>query len=139
MKRKIEYIVIHCTAGGKNQSVESIQHYWKNVLEWKKPGYHRLVMGDGSIEKLADFQDVVNGVKGHNHNSIHISYTGGQFEDDRTEEQKSGILDCIYEALKWVDNPKHVIIQGHRDFLTPGINWKDCPQFDCSEYEWITV
>lgn len=140
MKRKIDYIVIHCTAGGKHQSVESIQHYWKSVLKWKNPGYHAIVLANGEIVWIADFNRIVNGVKGFNYNSIHFSYTGGQFEDDRTQDQKAGLLNCIYTALKWVGLPenKSIIIQGHRDFLTPGVNWKDCPQFNArDEYEWV--
>lgn len=142
MKRHIDYIVIHCTAGGKNQSVESIQNHWRNVLGWSSPGYHAIVLADGEIAWLADFNAVTNGVRGYNHNSIHFSYTGGQFEDDRTEEQKAGLINCIQTALEWIGYPENseVIIQGHRDFLTPGINWKDCPQFSAApEYSWMTV
>lgn len=140
--RKIDYIVIHCTAGGKNQSLESIRSWWHSPppqgLGWKNVGYHWLVMGDGSIVKLADIQQVTNGVRGFNHNSIHIAYTGGMHEDDRTEAQKAAILDCIFMSIsqcaKHGYKPK---IQGHRDF--PNVK-RDCPQFDAiKEYEWILI
>jgi N-acetylmuramoyl-L-alanine amidase len=133
--RNIKYIVIHCTAGHKNQSVESIKSWWKQ-LGWKNVGYHFLVMGDGSVERLADLDKVTNGVAGYNSNSIHISYTGGMVKDDRTDAQKASILLCIKEALEYAVKggtvPK---ILGHRDF---GVN-KACPQFDAiKEYGWIT-
>jgi N-acetylmuramoyl-L-alanine amidase len=139
--RKIKYIVIHCTAGNKNQSIESIKHWWHthpNGPKWKNVGYHYCVMGDGFIVKLQDITHVTNGVAGFNHNSVHIAYTGGIIEDDRTEAQKAAILDCIYmvisECAKFGYKPK---IQGHRDF--PGVK-KSCPQFDAiKEYEWITI
>lgn len=137
MKRKINNIVIHCTGANQNQSVQSILNYWKNTLGWKNVGYHRLIDKYGNIHNLSDFNQVTNGVKGHNSNSIHICYIGGEFEDNRTELQKAGILECIYEALRWVDNPNKIEIKGHRDFK--GVT-KSCPQFDAKkEYEWITA
>ena len=136
MKRKIKYIAIHCTGANQDQTVESIKRYWKENLGWKDPGYHRIIDKFGNITKLADFNDVTNGVKGFNQSSIHICYIGGQHLDNRTEEQKAKILECIHEALEWVDAPEDIIIQGHRDF--PNTN-KACPQFDCSEYDWITA
>ena len=136
MKRKIKYIAIHCTGANQDQTVESIKRYWREDKEWKNPGYHRIIDKFGNITKLADFNDVTNGVKGFNQSSIHICYIGGQHLDNRTEEQKAKILECIHEALEWVDAPEDIIIQGHRDF--PNTN-KACPQFDCSEYDWITA
>ncbi len=38
MKRDIEYIAIHCSAG--YGTVESIKNFWKNILKWKSVGYH---------------------------------------------------------------------------------------------------
>lgn len=137
--RNIKYIVIHCTASPQTASVQNILHYWKNVLGWKNVGYHRLIEPDGTVHNLSDFGSATNGVKGFNHESIHISYIGGitsqgKSVDNRTEAQKAAILACIREALEYTG--KGVIIQGHRDF--PNVN-KDCPCFDCSEYSWITA
>ena len=134
--RNITHIVIHCTGARQDQSVDSILRYWKEIKKWKQVGYHRLIESSGKINKLADFEQVTNGVGGHNSNSIHICYIGGEFSDDRTPEQKAAILTCIKEAVEWIENPKDVIIQGHRDF--PGVA-KSCPQVDCSEYSWITA
>ena len=136
--RKIDYIVIHCTAGPKNQTVESIRHWWHTHPagpKWKSVGYHFLVLGDGSIAKLADISQVTNGVAGYNSNSVHIAYTGGMQQDDRTEAQKASILDCIHMVISQLGYKP--IIQGHRDF--PGVK-KACPQFNAAqEYKWITL
>lgn len=148
-KRKVKYIAIHCTGADQNQSVESIQNYWRNVKKWKNPGYHRLISHDGTIHNLLHFDNVSNGVKGFNSITINICYIGGQHNDNRTEEQKAGILNCIYEAIEYINDleglteeekinaPKNeIIIQGHRDF--PDVN-KACPQFEAKkEYSWIT-
>lgn len=143
--RKINYIVIHCTATPQSATVESIQNYWKNNLKWRSPGYHRLIDPNGTINKLSHFDSPTNGVKGFNHNSIHISYIGGvdpknKPTDNRTDAQKAAILDCIYEAISYIrrQNPlSEFIIQGHHDF--PGVA-KACPSFPAKkEYEWITL
>lgn len=139
MKRKIKYIAIHCTASSQSSSVQNILRYWKETLGWKNVGYHRLIEADGTIHALSDFNHATNGVKGFNHESIHISYIGGitsqgNSVDNRTEAQKAAILTCIREALDW--NGSKLIIQGHRDFGAK----KDCPCFDAkTEYSWITV
>jgi N-acetylmuramoyl-L-alanine amidase len=139
MKREIRYIVIHTTATGQNATVAGIQRAWKE-RGWSSPGYHRLIEANGTIHNLSHFDRPTNGVKGFNHESIHISYVGGLSPankpvDNRTDKQKAAILDCIREALEYVGKP--VIIQGHRDF--EGVK-KECPCFDAkSEYKWITV
>ena len=139
MKRKVKYIVLHCTATNPDATVESIKRYWKENLGWKNVGYHILIDKNGLPNYLADFNSITNGVKGYNHESIHISYIGGIDEkgkpkDTRTMPQKATILDCIREVLEWYG--EKLIIQGHRDF--PNVN-KACPSFDCSEYSWITA
>lgn len=140
--REIKYIVIHCTAGGKNQTIDSIKSWWHSPpprgLGWKSVGYHFIVDGVGAVHRIADLNAVTNGVGGFNKNSVHISYTGGVTHDDRTEKQKAAILDCIFEVLeeckKFGYKP---MIQGHRDF--PNVR-KACPQFNAiEEYSWITA
>jgi N-acetylmuramoyl-L-alanine amidase len=132
--RKVNNIVIHCTATAQNARLESIQNYWKNNLGWKSPGYHRLISADGTVHKLSEFEKPTNGVAGHNSDSIHISYIGGIDEkgnpkDTRTPEQKRAIINCIHEARRIYPEAK---IKGHRDF--PGVA-KACPSFNAmTEY-----
>ena len=136
-KRNVNNIVIHCTATPQNASVQGILNYWKNNLGWKSVGYHRLIEADGTIHKLANFDQVTNGVKDQNSVSIHISYIGGidnagRAKDTRTFEQKIAILKCIAEALRYTPNAN---ILGHKDF--PNVK-KACPSFDAiREYDEI--
>ena len=95
--RDIKYIVIHCTATSPDTKKESILNYWKNVLKWKSAGYHKLIDKFGIIHELAKYEQVTNGVKGYNSNSIHFSYIGGVDEvgkpkDTRTPKQKESLL-----------------------------------------------
>jgi N-acetylmuramoyl-L-alanine amidase len=138
MSRKIDYIVLHCTATPHSTTVASIQNHWKNVLKWKSVGYHFLIEANGTIHQLSHLDLPTNGVKGFNSNSIHISYIGGQHRDDRTEAQKASILIAINRALQYCkDTNSKPIIQGHRDF--PNVA-KSCPQFNAKpEYKWITI
>jgi N-acetylmuramoyl-L-alanine amidase len=134
MMREIKYIVIHCTASQPNTKKEAIINYWKNTLKWKTVGYHRLIDANGVVHELAKYEQVTNGVKGYNSESIHFSYIGGIDEagrpkDTRTIKQKESLLYLIKQAKKQFSN---AIVQGHKDF---GVN-KACPSFDAkSEYK----
>lgn len=138
--RKIDYIVIHCTATPQTTKIQSIRNYWRNVLKWKSVGYHFIIEANGGVTQLADIAVPTNGVAGYNTKSIHISYIGGVDKnnkpvDNRTEAQKVALIETIKKvrnevALKQRTFP---IIQGHTDF--PGVA-KDCPCFDAkAEYK----
>lgn len=147
--RRISYIVVHCTAGSQKQTIESIKSYWKNTLKWKNVGYHRIIKPDGEIVKLAEDNEVTNGVAGYNSTSIHISYIGGidangKAIDNRTTEQKCALEHILKEYKKKYPN---AVIKGHRDFsIDKNKNgkidsWeriKECPCFDAiPEYSHI--
>ena len=130
--RKIDWIVIHCTATQPNATKQSILDYWKNILKWKSVGYHRLIDANGVIHELAKYEQVTNGVKGFNSNSIHFSYIGGVDEkgkpkDTRTLKQKESLLYLIKQAKKQFPN---AIVQGHKDFK--GVA-KACPSFEAKK------
>jgi N-acetylmuramoyl-L-alanine amidase len=135
--RKIDYIVIHCTATQPNTKKEAILSYWKNTLKWKTVGYHRLIDANGVIHELAMFEQITNGVKNFNSESIHFSYIGGIDEsgrpkDTRTLKQKESLLYLVKQAKKQFPN---AIVQGHKDFK--GVA-KACPSFDAkNEYKAI--
>jgi len=142
--RKVDYCVLHCTAGPRNQSVESIKAHWKR-LGWKTVGYHRLISPDGTVHNLADYSDITNGVKGFNAVSIHISYIGGidsngRAVDNRTDAQKAAQKVLIEEAAKLFPG---IVILGHRDFspdknrdgaIQPGEWMKTCPSFSVKDW-----
>ena len=131
MSREIKYLVVHCTATPKNTTIKSIQNYWRNNLGWRSSGYHYIIESNGNIVQLATEDKICNGVAGYNSVSIHISYIGGQFKDDRTTEQKESIEKLLIQLKKKYPKAK---IQGHRDF---GVK-KACPQFNAiDEYKHI--
>jgi N-acetylmuramoyl-L-alanine amidase len=137
--RKIDYIAIHCTATPQTTKIPSILNYWKNVLGWKRVGYHYLIEANGKVTQLSDIANPTNGVAGFNANTIHISYIGGVDKngkaiDNRTDAQKDSMLKTIGSVLMMLSKTqtKKPIIQGHYQF---GAN-KACPCFDAKkEYE----
>ena len=128
--RAIKYLVVHCTATDKKVKASSLLAYWKDNLGWKRPGYHVLIMNDGSILNLLPINEIANGVSGYNAVSLHVSYVGGRFEDDRSPEQKIALVKVLNS---WKALYPDAIIQGHRDF--PKVA-KSCPQFNAkAEYK----
>lgn len=163
MKRKINHIVIHCTAG--HTPAERVQNFFLRPVSeggrgWKTGGYHIIIEKDGEIKQIYPFSRVTNGVVGYNQNSIHIAYVGGVEEDDvtrakdtRTEIQKDAIEIAIHQAIRWIeaqgqDVTEGIGIVGHRDFspdkngsgvIEPWERIKACPSFDViEEYGWYS-
>jgi len=131
--RKINFIVLHCTATQPTATVKAILGYWKNVLKWKNVGYHKLIQADGTVNTLASYEQVTNGVAGYNSQSIHISYIGGIDKqgkpfDSRTPQQKESLLKLVKEAKELYPNAK---VLGHKDF--PKVN-KACPSFSVEDF-----
>lgn len=131
--RKITHIVLHCTAGPQNQTVEAIQNWWREGLGWKNPGYHYLIKADGTAVNLHPIEKPSNGVAGHNANSIHISYIGGvdskgNAVDNRTPAQIQTQIELIKKFQAMFPGAK---ILGHRDF--PGVS-KSCPSFSVKDW-----
>ena len=138
--RTIKYLVVHCTATPQSATVESIQRYWRERLGWLASGYHKIIKANGEVITLAQDDAVCNGVAGFNSVSLHVSYIGGIDSrgnplDNRTQGQKDAISQVLHA---WREKYPNAIIQGHRDFLKRGVNWKECPSFDAkSEYAHI--
>lgn len=130
--RKINNIVLHCTATSQKATVESIQNYWKSI-GWNNPGYHYLIEANGDTHNLQPIEKPSNGVKGYNSDSIHISYIGGIDEsgkpkDNRTPAQVLNQLKLLIHFKEMFPKAK---ILGHRDF--PGVS-KACPSFDVKDW-----
>ena len=137
--RNIKYIVVHCTATPTTTTIESIKHYWKEQRGWgDTPGYHYLIMRNGTVVQLLDESKNSNGVHAHNSNCINMAYIGGidkdgKPQDNRSDAQKHAMFDLIVSLTEKYPQAE---VLGHRDF--PDVK-KACPSFDVkkwmSEYE----
>ncbi|WP_286913150.1 N-acetylmuramoyl-L-alanine amidase [Flavobacterium sp. UBA4197] len=133
--RKIKFIAVHCTATPQTTTISSIQNYWRNNLGWKMPGYHFIILPNGDAVQLLPIEQVSNGVKNYNSETINVAYLGGIDAkgapmDNRTPKQKESLLKLLKELKKKFPN---AVIQGHRDF--PNVA-KACPSFNAkNEYK----
>lgn len=154
-KRRIDYIVVHCTATpeGRDMTVEQIRSQHK-AQGWSDIGYHYVVYRDGTVHEGRDVDISGAHVSGYNAHSIGVVYVGGlenrpgvpyaqlKAKDTRTEQQKASLLALLMDLRKLYPD---AVIQGHRDF-SPDLNhngiiepkeWiKACPSFDAkTEYK----
>ena len=131
--RKIDLIVVHCSA------TRCDQHYSVRALirdhsdRFGFTGYHYYVTRGGRVYQTRHEQLIGAHAKGYNQHSLGVCYEGGldtrgNPADTRTQKQKRALL-ALLKQLK-AEHPQAQIL-GHRDL--PGVK-KDCPCFDCSEY-----
>ena len=139
--RKIDYIFIHCTASTQSATPQSLMQYFRNVRNWKAPGYHYVVSAGGQVTNLWPEAHIANGVRGYNAHALHVAWIGGidrrgRAVDNRTAAQRSALRSLI-ESLH--QQHPHARVLGHRD-ISPDRNgngivdpWeriKECPCFD---------
>ena len=133
--RKIDKIIIHCTATpeGRTVTVKDVDT-WHRQAGYQKIGYHYLIGLNGERWQGRSVEEVGAHTKDHNQNSIGICYVGGLAadgktpKDTRTTMQKVALLTLLEEIKACYPN---ATIHGHREF-TP----KDCPCFDAkNEYK----
>ncbi|HRG59850.1 MAG TPA: N-acetylmuramoyl-L-alanine amidase [Bacteroidia bacterium] len=133
--RKINYLVVHCTAGNPKETIPQLINGFK-ARGWKNNGYHIVVDGAGQRHDITPLENIANGVAGHNANSIHVSYMGGIDKlgkpmDTRTEAQKRQLL-LILKELKAKFPLANIL--GHRD-LSPDTNHNG----KVDSFEWVKV
>ena len=151
-RRRINYIVVHCTATpeGQDRTVEQIRAEHKRQ-GWSDIGYHYLVTLDGKVHAGRDVDIAGAHVAGHNSDSIGIAYVGGlendpkktyqqlKAKDTRTDAQKAALLSLLMDLRRFYPEAK---IVGHRDFspdknhngtIEPFEYIKSCPSFDARQ------
>ena len=130
--RKINYIVVHCSATREGCTLTS------EVLEaehrrrgFRTTGYHYYIRRDGTVLGTRSLELPGAHCRGHNKYSIGICYEGGLDadccpKDTRTLEQRGSLLALLRELRRQF--PKALIV-GHHD-LNP---MKECPCFSCTK------
>ena len=132
--RKIDLIVIHCSATRENKSFPVTSLIACHQDRFGFTGYHYYIERDGQLFQTRHENLPGAHVRHYNQHSIGICYEGGLDKnglpkDTRTKEQKAALV-ALLRSLR-EDYPEAVIL-GHRDI--PGVR-KECPCFDAeSEY-----
>ena len=147
MKRKLKYLIIHCTATpeGRDVSAAQIRHWHTDPVSqggrgWKQVGYTDLIHLNGTVERLVnnnedewvDDWEVTNGAKGYNEVSRHIVYAGGLASDGKTPKDTR-----TKEQLKAMEAYVKAFHKAHPDVKIIGHNevaQKACPSFDVQEW-----
>lgn len=136
-KRRIKYIVIHCSATpeGRSHNATDIDR-WHRQFGWSGIGYNYVIKLNGDIEAGRHVDLIPAQVRGFNRNAIGICYIGGvdavwlKPKDTRTLAQKKSLVVLLKELRKLYPGAR---ILGHRDFR--GVR-KACPSFNAKkEYE----
>ncbi len=147
MRRRTEYIVVHCSATPPSSDIGADEiDTWHKNRGWKKIGYHAVIRRSGEIEFGRSFDEVGAHVKGWNTRSVGVCLVGGVTEDDGeaednfTQAQYESLM-CVVAMLERAYPDAEVL--GHRD-LSPDLDgdgvveeseWiKDCPCFDVREW-----
>lgn len=151
MKRRIDLIVIHCSATREDRSYspQNLERDHK-ARGFNSAGYNFYIRKTGEVVKMRPLELIPAHARGYNRHSIGICYEGGldafgKPKDTRTDAQKEAIVRLLIELNKFFPQSK---IVGHRD-LSPDLNgngiieaheWtKLCPCFDASqEYKHIS-
>lgn len=131
-KRKIDKIIVHCTATpeGRRVTVDEIRH-WHRQRGFRTIGYHYVVYLDGSVHAGRREDETGAHCLGHNAGSIGVCYVGGLDKktylpkDTRTEERRQALRELV-ESLK--AKYPGATVHGHREFAA-----KACPCFDISD------
>lgn len=131
--RKIEKIIIHCTATPPetNIGVSEIDA-WHKEKGWKGCGYHYVIKRDGEIQKGRRVEEIGAHTKGFNAKSIGIALVGGvdkngKAKDTKTKKQEESLRVLLGELLEEFEGAE---VLGHRDLDKN----KECPSFDVKEW-----
>jgi hypothetical protein len=146
MKRKLEYLFIHCTAteGTRYVSKEDIELWHKAPKPqgngWKQVGYSDLICICGGLVNLVGYNkneyvegwEITNGVRGKNGVSRHIVYAGGLIDGEPhntlNKAQEDTLVRYIQDTLEYAPN---IVVLGHCDVDNKKPH---CPGFDVREF-----
>jgi hypothetical protein len=141
-KKRIKYLVIHCTdtPAGREVTPDDIRRWHcdpvsKGGRGWKQVGYASLIAIDGAVhdfiesnkDDFVDSWEITNGAAGYNDVSVHVCYAGGKGGDTRTFAQKEAMAEYVRGFLFLHPTAK---VCGHCQLD----NKKTCPSFDVPEW-----
>lgn len=131
---EIKNMVWHCsdTPASFDVTEDHIIQWHIKERGWSRVGYHALVQRDGTLKIMIPFDrdsnvsydELANGARGFNSNSLHFCWAGGKGNDDnRTDEQKK-TMEAITKmmVMLW---PKLKVL-GHQQINS----YKYCPSFN---------
>lgn len=135
--RKINYIVVHCSATREDCSL-TVEDLRREHLRrgFRDIGYHYYVRRDGTVTLTRPLSMAGAHVKGFNKFSIGICYEGGldmqgNARDTRTPQQRAALRALAAQLLRRFPDAR---LCGHRD-LSPDLNGDGIVEPD----EWVKL
>lgn len=126
--RKIDKIIIHCSATPEGRSVTVADiTAWHKKRGFRTIGYHYVIYLNGELHQGRKESEVGAHTIGQNQNSIGICYVGGvdanmKAKDTRTSIQKAVLRDLVADLKRRYPG---ATVHGHNEFAA-----KACPSFD---------
>lgn len=129
--RRIDLIVIHCSATREDRRYTLLQLIRDHRDRFGFTGYHYYITRNGTITQTRHEQLIGAHAKGYNSHSLGVCYEGGldckgSPKDTRTPQQKRALLRLLRRLKR--EHPQARIL-GHRDL--PHVA-KACPCFDAA-------
>jgi len=138
--RKIDKIIIHCTATREGQAVSVADvSRWHKERGFNSIGYHYLLGLNGEVWEGRQLDVIGAHTTGYNAESIGICYVGGldakgKPKDTRTIKQKEALITLIKKLKSKIKN--EITVHGHYNFNAN----KECPCFDAyGEYKYLKI
>jgi N-acetyl-anhydromuramyl-L-alanine amidase AmpD len=146
MRRRTDYIVVHCSATRPHQDVGAAEiRRDHKALGWTDIGYHRVIRRDGRIESGRPVLAIGSHAKGFNARSIAVCLVGGldmglKPANNFTPAQMRSLRELV---AAWKRQWPNAEVLGHRDLFgdtnKDGVidrrDWlKECPCFDVREW-----
>lgn len=123
--RKIESIIVHCSATGLDTKPNDIKRYHMEQLGWKDCGYHFIITPDGEEYEMRPLEMVGAHCYNQNQNSIGICLIGGKYKFDFSLDQLLALV-ALLKRLSHIYRIDKSYIFNHSDFNKS----KLCPRFD---------
>ncbi|MDX2086053.1 MAG: peptidoglycan-binding domain-containing protein [Candidatus Melainabacteria bacterium] len=136
MRKKTDYIVIHCSDTPPSMDIGAKEiDRWHRSKGWFRIGYHFVIRRDGTVELGRELNEVGAHTLHYNDRSVGVCLVGGMQEDRKKSE--NNFTQAQWETLdKLIGELEQQFPQakvlGHRD-LNRG---RDCPCFDVQN--WMT-
>lgn len=133
--RKLDLIVIHCSATKPSQNigVDEIRDWHIKGNGWSDIGYHNVIRREGVIEEGRPISVPGAHAKGYNDHSIGICLVGGLNDAGKPEANFTfrQYLELKFLVYSYKEKYNIQTVLGHRDL--PDVS-KDCPCFDVKEF-----
>ena len=136
--RNINYIFIHTAASSKTATPVSLMNFFfrpnthperpdkYNGRYFSVGGYHWMVEQNGDATRLYNDDEVTNGVRGFNGDSIHLNWIGGATGYDMTQPQAYTLKRLI---LKYTAAYPEAKVIGHNQVTNKKCPWFYVPKF----------